>query len=79
MNNLNNNEVNLIKELKKAITLQPDFVPLLRIAGYYYELIGEQEKAIEIFAHILELYPGEPVWQKYATRIAEYNKNKTMQ
>jgi tetratricopeptide (TPR) repeat protein len=70
---------NLIKELKKAITLQPDFVPLLRLAGNYYELIGDQDKAIEVFAHILELYPGEPAWLKYETEIADYNANKTMQ
>jgi tetratricopeptide (TPR) repeat protein len=66
----------LVQELEKAIMLQPDFVPLMRLAGDYYELIGEKDKAIQVFAHILELYPGEPVWQKYETRLAEYKENK---
>ena len=67
----------LVQELEKAIMLQPDFMPLMRLAGEYYELIGEQDKAVEIFTHILELYPGEPLWMKYETRIAEYKENKT--
>ena len=50
----------LVQELEEAVMLQPDFVPLLRLAGDYYELIGKQDKAVEIYAHILELYPGEP-------------------
>jgi len=65
---------NLVQELKRGIILQPDFVPLLRLAGDYYELIGEQDKAIEIYRHILEIYPGEPVWLRYETRIAEYKE-----
>jgi len=69
----------LMQELQDAAKLQPDFVPLLRLAGEYYELIGEQDKAIEIFAHILDLYPGEPLWLKYENRIVEYNEIKTMQ
>jgi tetratricopeptide (TPR) repeat protein len=69
----------LVQELEKAIMLQPDFVPLMRLAGDYYELIGEQDKAVKMFAHILELYPGEPVWLKYETRIVAFNKYKSMQ
>jgi tetratricopeptide (TPR) repeat protein len=65
----------LVQELEKAIMLQPDFVPIMRLAADYYEIIGEKDKAVEIFAHILELYPGEPVWLKYETRIAEYKEN----
>jgi len=64
----------LVQELKRGTQLQPDFVPLLRLAGDYYELIGEQDKAIEIYRHILEIYPGEPVWLRYETRIAEYKE-----
>ena len=66
----------LVQKLEKAIMLQPDFVPLMRLAGDYYEIIGEKDKAIQVFAHILELYPGEPAWMKYETRIAEDQENK---
>jgi tetratricopeptide (TPR) repeat protein len=66
----------MVKELEEAILLQPDFIPLLRLAGDYFELVGKQERADEIYAHILELYPGEPLWQKYEKRIVEYNKIK---
>ena len=69
----------LVQELEKAIMLQPDFVPLMRLAGDYYELIGEQDKAVEMFAHILELYPSEPLWLKYEKRIVAFNKYKSMQ
>jgi tetratricopeptide (TPR) repeat protein len=70
---------NLIKELEKAITLQPDFVPLLRFTGEYFGLIGMEDRAVEIYAHIVELYPGEPAWLKYETRITDYTENKTIQ
>lgn len=69
----------LVQELEAAAELQPDFVPILRLAGDYYELIGEQDKAIEVFAHILALYPGEPNWLKYKKRVVEYNEKMTMQ
>jgi len=64
----------LVQKLEEGIMLQPDFVPLLRLAGEYYELIGERDKAIETYEHILEIYPGEPAWLKYETRIAEYKE-----
>jgi len=70
---------NLAQELEKAIMLQPDFIPLMRLAGDYYALKGDHDKAFEISAHILELYPGEPLWLKYAKRIVEYDKNINMQ
>ena len=69
----------LVQELEAAAELQPDFVPILRLAGDYYELIGEKDKAIEVFAHILELYPGEPNWLKYKKRVVKYNEKMTMQ
>jgi len=68
----------LVQELEEAVKLQPDFVPLLRLAGDYYRLIGEQDKAIEIFAHILELYPGENAWLRYEKNIIAYNEAKAM-
>jgi tetratricopeptide (TPR) repeat protein len=64
----------LVQELEKAAILQPDFVPLLRLTGDYYGLIGEEDKAVEIFQHILDLYPGEPLWLKYEKRIVVYNE-----
>jgi tetratricopeptide (TPR) repeat protein len=69
----------LVQELEKAARLQPDFVPLLRLTGEYYERIGDWDKAVEIYSHILELYPGEPAWLQYKKKIAAYNENKTTQ
>jgi tetratricopeptide (TPR) repeat protein len=69
------NREKLVQKLEEAARLQPDFVPLLRLTGEYYELIGEQDKATEIYGHILEIYPGEPAWLKYETRIAEYKEH----
>ena len=69
----------LIQELEEAAILQPDFVPLLRLAGDYYELIGEKDKAVEIFSHILDIYPGERLWLRYEKKIIAYNENKTIQ
>ena len=69
----------LVQELEEAAILQPDFVPLLRLTGDYYYLIGEQDKAVEIFTHILELYPGEPAWLRYNKKIVKYNENKKAQ
>ena len=69
----------LVQELEEAAILQPDFVPLLRLTGDYYYLIGEQDKAIETFTHILELYPGEPAWLRYNKKILQYNENKKAQ
>lgn len=69
----------LIEALEKVVDLQPDFVPLLRLAGEYYELVGEMGKAAEIYAHILELYPGEPLWVIYKKKIIQYNEAKVAQ
>ena len=69
----------LIQVLEEAAILQPDFVPLLRLAGDYYELIGEKDKAVEIFSHILDIYPGERLWLRYEKKIIAYNENKTIQ
>ncbi|MFC1826327.1 hypothetical protein ACFLZQ_00140 [Thermodesulfobacteriota bacterium] len=69
----------LIQELEEAAILQPDFVPLLRLAGDYYELIGEKDKAVEIFSHILDIYPGERLWLRYEKKIVAFNENKIIQ
>ena len=69
----------LITELEDAAERQPDFVPILRLAGDYYDLIGDQEKAVEIFSHILDTYPGEPLWLKYEKRIIAFNEKNTVQ
>ena len=69
----------MVRVLEDAAKLQPDFVPILRLAGEYYELIGEREKAVEIFSHILEIYPGEPAWLMYQKEIIAFNENKTVQ
>jgi len=73
------NREKLITELEDAAERQPDFVPILRLAGDYYDLIGDKEKAVEIFSHILNTYPGEPLWLKYEKRIIAFNENKTVQ
>ncbi|MBW2467313.1 MAG: tetratricopeptide repeat protein, partial [Deltaproteobacteria bacterium] len=67
----------LIQKLEESVEMQPDFVPLLKLAGNYYNLIGEQEKAVNIFKHILDLYPGEPNWLSYEKRIVAFNEEKT--
>ena len=67
-----------VQEIKKAVDLQPDFIPILKLTGDYYELIGEQDRAVEIFTHILELYPGEPSWLRYEKSIIAYNENRTI-
>jgi tetratricopeptide (TPR) repeat protein len=69
----------LVGELVDASGLQPDFVPILRLAGDYYKLIGEENKAVEIYNRILELYPGEPAWLRYEKNIIAYNESKTIQ
>jgi len=69
----------LVSALKAAAERQPDFVPILRLAGDYYDLIGKQEKAVEIFTRILDIYPGERLWLKYEKRIVAFNENKTVQ
>ena len=69
----------VVEELEKAARLQPDFVPLLRLVGDYYELSGDKDKAIEIFRRILELYPAEPAWLRYEKRITAYKENLTIQ
>ena len=58
--------------------INPIIIPLLKIIGDYYELIGEQEQAAEIFSRILELYPGEPDSLIYKQKILTYTENKTM-
>jgi tetratricopeptide (TPR) repeat protein len=65
----------LMQALEESVIQQPDFVPLLKLAGGYYELIGQPDKAVEIFTHILELYPGEHAWLGYEKKIAKYNEN----
>ena len=67
---------NLIRGVEKGVELQPDFVPLLRLGGDYYYLIGEHEKAVEIFSHILELYPAEPQWLRYQKKILQFAENE---
>ena len=69
----------LAPELEEAVAPQPDFVPILRLAGAYYELIGKEDKAVETFEHILDLYPAEPAWLKYEKRIVDYNEKISMQ
>jgi tetratricopeptide (TPR) repeat protein len=77
---MNSGDTNkLVQELEEAVKLQPDFIPLLRLAGEYYELIGKYDNAIEIYDHILESYPGEPAWLRYEKKIVAYNETKTMQ
>jgi len=73
------NTYQLVEELEESVELQPDFVPLLRLAADYYYLKGEKDKAVEIFAHILELYPGEPAWLRYEKNIIAYNETKLQQ
>ena len=69
----------LVQALEEAARVQPDFVPLLRLTGEYYERIGEWDKARQIFTHILEIYPGEPLWLTYEKKIIRYNPNKKSQ
>jgi tetratricopeptide (TPR) repeat protein len=69
------NKKKLAQELEEAVILQPDFVPILKLAGYYYEVNGNMEKAVEIYTHILELYPGGDAWLGYEKKIAEYNES----
>jgi len=66
----------LVQTLEESVKLQPDFVPLLKLAGSYYEQIGQQDKAVEIFKHILELYPGDRAWLEYEKKINAYNESK---
>ena len=68
----------IVQGLDQAIKLQQDFMPLLKLIGEYYEVIGEQEQAVEIFSRILELYPGEPDSLKYQQKILTYTENKMM-
>ena len=68
----------LAQALEKAVVVQPDFIHLLKLAGDYYELIGEQAKAIEIFTHILDIYPADPAWLMYQKRIAAYNEENNI-
>jgi len=49
------------------------------LTGEYYERIGDWDKAVEIYSHILELYPGEPAWLQYKKKIVAYNENKRTQ
>lgn len=69
----------VVQELETAVKQQPEFIPILRMAGDYYEFIGEKDKSIEIFSNILEVYPGEPNWLKYKRRIVEYKEKMAMQ
>ena len=68
----------LVQKLEEAAILQPDFVPLLRLTGEYFERIGDQNKAVETYTHILEIYPGDPAWLGYEKKIIAYNEIKTM-
>lgn len=70
---------NLVRTLEEAAALQPDFVPILRLTGEYYERIGEWEKAVATYEHILELYPGEPAWLRYEKKILAFNANRKAQ
>ena len=69
----------LVQALEEAAVQQPDFVPLLRLTGEYYERAGARDKAGQTFAHILDIYPGEPLWLTYEKKIIRYNANKTTQ
>ena len=64
--------------LKQSIKLQQDFIPLLKLIGEYFEVIGEQEQAVEIFSRILELFPGESDSLEYQQKILTYTENNTM-
>ena len=68
----------LVQGLEEAAILQPDFVPLLKLTGEHYERLGEWDKAVQIYAHILEIYPGDPAWLGYEKKIIAYNENKTI-
>jgi tetratricopeptide (TPR) repeat protein len=68
----------LVQALEEAAIQQPDFLPLLKLTGEYYERIGEWDKMVQIYAHILEIYPGEPAWLRYEKKIITHNENKTI-
>jgi tetratricopeptide (TPR) repeat protein len=65
----------LRQELEEASKFHTDFVPLLRLIGEYYERDGNQDKAIETYEHLLEIYPSEPAWLNYQKKIIAYNEN----
>jgi len=69
----------LVKALEEADRLQLDFVPLLRVTGEYFENIGEWDKAVKIYSHLLDIYPKEPAWRRYEKKIIAYNVIKKTQ
>ena len=43
----------------------PDFPPLLELAGKCYFVQEKKEEAAAMFNKLLEVYPGHPNWRRY--------------
>jgi tetratricopeptide (TPR) repeat protein len=69
----------LVQILEEAAGVQPDFVPIVRLTGAYYEQIGDGARAVEIYQHLLDIYPEEPAWLRYEKKIIAFNESKNTQ
>ena len=66
-----------LEAIEKGITIQPDFVPLLDLAGKVYNANMMVEKKIMTYKKILELYPGHPQWFNYENKLNQYERKQT--
>jgi tetratricopeptide (TPR) repeat protein len=68
-----------IKWYKKTSDVEKLVPALEEATGKYYERIGDWDRAVEIYTHLLDIYPGEPAWLGYEKKIIRYNENKKTQ
>ncbi|MCK5230894.1 MAG: hypothetical protein KAR13_11545, partial [Desulfobulbaceae bacterium] len=54
-----------VRTIEKSIPDNPDFPPLLELAGLCYMKTDKPIKAAIAYQHLLEIYPGHPNWKRY--------------
>jgi len=68
-----NNRVNIaISELEEFTEINKNFVPVLDFLGKCYRDTKNYEKAVSVFSHILDVYPGHRAWANYLSYIYQY-------
>ena len=68
-----NNRVDIaISELEELSEINKNFVPVLDFLGKCYRDSKNYEKAVSIFSHILDIFPGYSYWPDYLSYIYQY-------
>lgn len=65
-----------VRLAKQSPLQHPDFVPLLEMSGDIFSQINDTENTVKISKHIIDIYPGNPQWQKHLQIIDQAEKTK---